>query len=296
MFIQNMELRMNASNAADAGTKTIAERKAARAAKPGLDRAVSPRAALPGTQVIRRIGDILRFIAARNRVGARLTDIATALSLEPPTAHRLLQGLAGGRMVRFDAATKLYRLGPELYELGMTAAEHFDLLEVLGPSVQRLVDATGDSVVVTVRSGVDGVCVDHRAGVFPIRTSVVSVGSRRPLSSGAGGLAILATLEQAQAERIVAENVAGDKALLELRLRRLAEARRSAYAVNEYRRPAPGIVALGVPICGVYGECLAGLAIVALGNRLSGKRRAEVVGLLKTERERVVARLRAFAI
>jgi DNA-binding IclR family transcriptional regulator len=254
------------------------------------------RVVLPGTQVLRRIGDILRFLALHNREGARLTDVAGALELEPPTAHRLLQGLVNERMVHFEADSKRYCLGPELYELGVTAAVRFDLLDVIGPSVQRLIDISGDSVVVTVRSGIDGVCIEHQAGAFPIRTSVVSVGSRRPLSGGAGGLAIMSMLEVPQALRIATANAAGDKDLLETYLRRVADARRQGYAVNEYRRPAPGIVALAVPLCGAYGECVAGISVVALGNRLAGKRRNEVVGLLRAECERVASRMKDFSL
>src|ERR1700748_940697 len=97
----------------------------------------------PGTQVLRRIGQILRFVAEHNRDGARLTDVAGALELEPPTAHRLLRGLVNERMIQFEEGSKRYRLGPELYELGWAAASRFDLIEFIAPSIQRLVDATG---------------------------------------------------------------------------------------------------------------------------------------------------------
>lgn len=247
----------------------------------------------PGTQVLRRIGQILRFVAEHNRDGARLTDVAGALELEPPTAHRLLRGLVSERMIQFDEGSKRYRLGPELYELGLAAASRFDLIEFIAPSIQRLVEATGDSVVVTVRSGVEGVCVARRHGAFPIQTSVVRVGSRRPLSSGAGGLAIMSTLEEAKARSIAQANTGGERTRVATLLKRIREAQQLGYAVNEYRQPAPGIVALGVPICGTYGECIAGIAVVALGNRLSGKRRGEVVGLLKNEARLIQEELRA---
>src|ERR1700761_2715001 len=103
-----------------------------------------------GTQVIHRVSQILRMVALGNGAGVRLADLAEALGLERPTAHRLLRGLVAEQFIAFDDATKRYRLGPQLYELGLTAAARFDLLHLMTPEANRLLDATGDSVVITI--------------------------------------------------------------------------------------------------------------------------------------------------
>ncbi|HEY4069378.1 MAG TPA: IclR family transcriptional regulator [Burkholderiaceae bacterium] len=241
----------------------------------------------PGTQVLRRAHDILRLLARHQRDGVRVTDIATALGLEPPTAHRLVQGLVQERMAVQDKSLRRYFLGPALYELGISAGARFPLRDFVQPSVDRLARATGDSAVVTIRSGLDGVCLEHRSGEFPIRTSFVTVGTRRPLAAGAGGLAILSCLADDERRRLVAANAvqmevdAGELAA------RVDEARRVGHALNIYRRTTPPISAIGVPIMGAFGQCVVGISVVALSMRLSGKRRSDVLGMLRDEAQEI---------
>jgi DNA-binding IclR family transcriptional regulator len=244
--------------------------------------AIAPPA--PGTQVLRRAHDILRLLAANERTGLRVSDIASALALEPPTAHRIVQGLVQERMATQDPDDKRYRLGPALYELGITAAPRYPLRELVQPSVERLADATGDTIVATVRSGLDSVCIERRTGAFPIQTSMVTVGTRRPLASGAGGQAIMACLEDGAERRwLIEQNASRTKRSVGELTALLDDVRRNGYALNTYRHTTPPIAAIGVPILGAFGQCVAGLAVVALSMRLSGKRRGEVLELLRKE-------------
>ncbi len=244
----------------------------------------------PGTQVLRRAHDMLRLLALHAREGMRLSDIASTLSLEPPTAHRILQGLVQERMAVQDV-DKRYNLGPALYELGMTAGASYPLRDVVQTSVEHLAKTTGDTLVVTVRSGLDSVCIERRTGAFPIQTSMVAIGTRRPLASGAGGLAIMACLDKDESRWLVEQNALQLKCSAADIAARIEDARRIGYAINTYRHTTPPISALGVPIMGAFGQCVAGLAIVALSMRLSGKRRTEVVELLRNEAVAVSRRL-----
>ena len=63
-----------------------------------------------GTQVVQRVAALLRGVSARNRIGARLIDLCTEVSIERPTAHRILQGLVSEGLIRQDEATKRYFL------------------------------------------------------------------------------------------------------------------------------------------------------------------------------------------
>jgi DNA-binding MarR family transcriptional regulator len=49
---------------------------------------------LTGTQSIERALLLLREIAAHNRAGSRLLDLATRTNLQRPTVHRMLKCLA----------------------------------------------------------------------------------------------------------------------------------------------------------------------------------------------------------
>ena len=243
----------------------------------------NPSGPAPGTQVLRRAHDILRLLALHPLDGMRLIDIAGSLGLHPPTAHRIVQGLVQERMAMQDAALKRYFLGPALHELGLSAAVHYPLREILQSGVERLTQVTGDTVVVTVRSGRDGVCLEHRSGEFPIRASTVSVGVRRPLAAGAGGMAILSCLAPQERAWLVRENAEQLKRDPVELGRVIEETVRLGHALNVYRRTNPPITSIGVPVLGAFGQCVAGMSVVALSLRLSGKRRAEVLALLLAE-------------
>ena len=242
----------------------------------------SSKAPTPGTQLLRRAHDILRLLASHNRDGLRVIDIASQLGLEQPTAHRILQGLVQERMVIRDPLLPRYFLGPALVDLGLTAAAKFPWRELTQASVARLAKQTGDTVVVTLRAGADGICIEHKSGEFPIQASVVSVGTRRPLAAGAGGLAILSQLDS-ERQRLVNLNATQLGRVADEILQRVEAARKLGYSVNNYRRTAPAITAIGAPVTGSSGNCNLGIAVVALAMRLSGKRRNEILASLHEE-------------
>src|ERR1044071_10435578 len=116
---------------------------------------------LSGTQSIERALTLIREIAAHNRTGSRLLDLASRTGLQRPTVHRMLKCLTLENMVLQDPQSHRYFLGPMVFELGLTAAPRFDLREVCQPSMRRIAEETGDTVFLTQRSGFDAVCVDR---------------------------------------------------------------------------------------------------------------------------------------
>jgi IclR family acetate operon transcriptional repressor len=68
-------------------------------------------------QSVGRAGDIL-FTVARARQPLGSSDVAARLNLERTTVHRLMVTLAASRLLRFDPATRKYRIGAGAFELG----------------------------------------------------------------------------------------------------------------------------------------------------------------------------------
>src|ERR671916_3405451 len=100
---------------------------------------------LSGTQSIERALTLMREIAAHNRSGPRLLDLASRTGLQRPTVHRMLKCLTLENMVQQDPETHRYYLGPMVFELGLTAAPRFNLREICHPSMMRIAEATGDT-------------------------------------------------------------------------------------------------------------------------------------------------------
>src|ERR687892_968306 len=161
---------------------------------------------LSGTQSIERALTLMREFAVHNRKGSRLLALASRTGLQRPTVHRMLKCLTMEDMVQQDPDTHRYFLGPMVFELGLTAAPRFNLREICHPAMNRIAEATGDTVFLTQRSGLDSVCVDRHEGTFPIKTFTLEIGMRRPLGVGTGSLAILSALPDEEVRHIVTAN------------------------------------------------------------------------------------------
>ncbi len=92
-----------------------------------------------------RVVDILEFLATVEDGRASLSQVSTALGLQPSTAHHLLATLRARRLIAQDAGTKQYSLGERLIELGQLALRSVDLVTLARPAVHALHAATGQN-------------------------------------------------------------------------------------------------------------------------------------------------------
>jgi DNA-binding IclR family transcriptional regulator len=240
---------------------------------------------LSGTQSIERALTLIREIAAHNRSGSRLLDLATRTGLQRPTVHRMLKCLALENMVQQDPETHRYYLGPMVFELGLTAAPRFNLREICHPSMSRIADATGDTVFLTQRSGLDSVCVDRHEGTFPIKTFTLEIGMRRPLGVGTGSLAILSALPDEEVREIVTANAPRlpEYGLTPTSLlAQVKKAQKLGYAVREMPSLA-GVRSIGHALHNHSGIAFAALSVSAISSRMNEKRVSELATLLKNE-------------
>jgi DNA-binding IclR family transcriptional regulator len=244
---------------------------------------------LTGTQSIERALLLLREIAAHNRGGSRLLDLATRTSLQRPTVHRMLKCLAAENMVQQDGDSHRYYLGSMVFELGLTATPRFNLREMCHPALARIAEATGDTVFLTQRSGLDAVCLDRREGTFPIKTFTLEVGMRRPLGVGTGSLAILSALPEEEIEQVVdANNVRLPEYGLNggTLLTQVKRAQKLGFAMREMPGLA-GVRSVGQALRNQGGVPFAALSVSTISSRMSEKRAAEIATLLKNETRQI---------
>lgn len=246
---------------------------------------------------VNRAAAVVRAVAAGGSSGARQVDIVEATGLQKTTAHRLLTTLVEIGWLDQDEETGAFHLGLPMVEFGLKALNRHGLLDIANPSLLRLAAKTGDTVYFSVRSGAEALCIDRVTGSFPIRTLTLRVGDRRPLGLGAGSLALLAWLEDAEIERILTlapgtapypapEPTATWDAV--------TMARRLGYAVND-GGVVPGAVGVGVPVLSARREPVAALSVAAVASRLGPDRMREVGAYLKEEAAVVAAALERLA-
>jgi DNA-binding IclR family transcriptional regulator len=152
------------------------------------------------SQTVARAILLLKLIASSKARNLRLIDIAEMAALDKSTAHRLLQRLVQERMLVRDPGQRGYRLGPLLHELGIAALPETNLREISESSLRLLAQSTGDMAFLIIRSGFETVCLNRIAGDFEIQTLTRNIGDRHPIGVGAGGLALLASLNDSEVD------------------------------------------------------------------------------------------------
>lgn len=243
------------------------------------------------TSSVERAMRVLRVMSEGG--STRLTDIATAAGLDKATALRLLDVMVRDGFVARDAQSKQFSLGPELMVLGAAALRRFDPRQLAQPSLLRLTGMFEDSAVLSIPSGVESLCIAVEEGTYPIRANYLRVGSRRPLGAGAGSLALLAFMPDAEREaalEILAAQLPARYPRITMALlhERIAVARERGYVVllDVVVERMGGIAA---PIFDPDGRPVAALSIAALSDRILGREAALAQAL---RRESTVCQVR----
>jgi DNA-binding IclR family transcriptional regulator len=244
---------------------------------------------LTGAQSIYRAIALIRTVAKYNQQGVRLSRIARKVSLHPATAHRILSVLVNEGLVAHDPASKLYRLGFEIYALGATA-QQFSLRDRFHTALERIAEITQDTSYLVIRSGNDAMCIDRIVGKFPVQVLTFEVGERRPLGIGAGSLAILASLPNEQIEAIIKTNRSrysnySNKTTEDVRTS-ITQSRKLGYGLSD-RVVTSETVGVGVTVKDSDGVVVAAMSVAGIVKRMGPVRCEEIVKLIKSEIKKV---------
>lgn len=243
---------------------------------------------------IQKVCVILRALAQRSPL--RLTDIADTTSLNKATALRILNSLIEEGFVSRVAGAKTYELGQEARVMAVGARRSVDIAELAQPSLLRLSERSADTALLSVRSGVEALYLARSVGNHPLQPNYLQIGSRRPLGVGAGALALLVWLPDAEIEaviEVIVPRLAQSSKITPKFLReRIALARKAGHTVV-IDAAFPGMGGVGVPVRDDAGEVIAALSIGAASDRIR-RREAELADMLKKEAQ-VLARAMAQA-
>jgi DNA-binding IclR family transcriptional regulator len=245
---------------------------------------------------LKRGVSLMKLLATAGSRGLALTEIAAMSGLPHPSAHRVLKQLTVERLVQHNPETHRYRLGPLTFELGLAGTTAFDIRDLCQAEMDALAKSTGDTVYLVARSGFDAVCLHRLEGAFPIRTLVLDVGSRRPLGVGAGGLAILALIDEEERGEIIRRVAPGSTKFGGLSVDALEGACRKARSFGAsviQDTVNPGVSAVGKAFRDPLGQPVAALSIAAMSQRMSTDRIRKIADDLETACRNVEQRLRA---
>jgi len=260
-----------------------------------MDKTLSTKTTAKSKSLERSIA-ILRALASPQSRGLALVELARFTGLPHPTVLRLLRQLSDEGFVVMRQPERRYVLGPLAFELGLAAADQFDIREHAVHSMNNLLSATQETCYLVVRSGTEAVCVDRREGTSPIRVLTLNIGSRRPLGVGAAGLAILSSLPDDESGRLI-EN-------LEERLRpfnrlttgdlreHVAETRNRGFAVSS-NWVTLGVTGIGVAIFDANHRPYAAISVAAVSHRMPPDRWSESAAVLQEQARRIEGSMQA---
>jgi IclR family transcriptional regulator, pca regulon regulatory protein len=197
-----------------------------------------------------------------------VSELAQEVGLNRSTTHRYISTLATLGYLQQDVATRKYRLGPRVLDLGFSAINSMELREISVPHLQQLSDETGHTVNMAVLDGADIVyierCRSSRQGQREIDLNL-HVGSRLPAYCTSMGKVLLAFLP-AEEQRAVLDEVEftqrGPNTLTEREtlLAELDRVRTAGLAVNN-EELAYGLRSIAAPVRSQKGEALAAINI-----------------------------------
>ena len=207
--------------------------------------------------------EVLSLFTAE-RPALPFNDIVEALGLTKSTAFRILATLEQLGYLDHDPATRRYRPGLKVFQLGFAALSGLELQQLARPLLERLALELNETASMAVLQGADIVYVD-RIRNRAIVGVVLGVGSHLPAHCTSLGKVLLADLTEAELqERLSHANLARmtdhtivDRAEL---LAELAEIRRYGYAISD-QELAAGLSGVAAPIHDRTGRVVAAINI-----------------------------------
>jgi DNA-binding IclR family transcriptional regulator len=223
-------------------------------------------------------GLCLLEVLARRGGPMGVSELAGAAGMPKSGVHRLLQALVDERYVEQSSSGR-YRVSIKLWEVASAALPGFDLRRHAESVMYALVEATGESVHLSVLDQRDVVYVHKlEAQTNPVR-AYSQIGGRVPAHCVATGKAMLA-FRGPRWLAITAEHLppATANTITEPRafLAEMARVRAQGYASNcgEWRL---GINGLASPIFDDAGTVVAAIGISGPAARLEGPRRESLI-------------------
>lgn len=199
-----------------------------------------------------------------DRPALGISELAQRLGLTRSTTHRYVATLARLGFLDQDDATRKYRLGIRVLDLGFAVLGSLGLREIAAPHLQRLTGTTGHTSNLAIRDDTDVILIDRirgRPGRYHHLEFTLHAGSRIPSYCSATGKALLAFLSQPDVTELLdriellprGPRTVTSRAALTAEL---SQVRRTGIAVNDEELES-GLRSIAVPVRSRSGTVVA---------------------------------------
>ena len=143
---------------------------------------------------------IMQALAEKNETG--ISDLSVRLAMPKATVYRFLQTMKTLGYVRQEVDSERYGLTMRMFELGAKALRYPDLVEIAKPHMQRLSDATGETVHLGMLIDSEIIYV-HKVDSRHMLGMYSRVGRRAPLHCTAIGKVLMAWDQPARRDAVL---------------------------------------------------------------------------------------------
>lgn len=192
-------------------------------------------------------------------------ELAEQLGEPRGTVYRLLAALEEHDLVQAAGRRGAFQLGLRLFQLGSAVARRFnDERAAALPAMERLHEATRQTVFLTIRRDFEALCVERLDGQL-VGVMILPVGGTVPLHGGANARALLAFeppelwqayVEHGPLEAFTSKTETTTDGLF-AQLRRIRD---KGFSISD-EDVIPGIASIGAPIFGHDGEIRASISL-----------------------------------
>src|SRR6184192_206614 len=243
----------------------------------------------------RGLSILAAFRSGRPLLG--VAELGRDIGLSRSTTHRYVSTLAALGYLEQDAASKKYRLGPRVLDLGFSAINSMELREVAAPHLQQLSDDTGHTVNLAVLDGTDIVYIERCRSAQQGQREIdlnLHVGSRLPAYCTSMGKVLLADLDAGDLTEVLARTQftqRGPNTIVARRelLAELERVRTAGLAVNN-EELAYGLRSIAAPIRAQNGRAVAAINLAVHRTMVSLE---DLVERLSARLERTAAEISA---
>jgi len=216
--------------------------------------------------------------------------IARRLGLPLSTTYKYLDNLQEKGFIARNPETRNYELGLTLFRLGNVVSSRMKLADFILPSMRDLLEATGETVLLTVISNMEVVCVERVEITRRMRLSLER-GLSLPLHAGASSKILLAHQERSFIDAFLRSNPSlvrftertiTDPVLLKKELRTI---RRQGFAVSDQEVDV-GVRAVAAAVRDHRGAVVAGLSIAAPTERINDGNLPYLIDLVRKASEK----------
>ncbi len=225
---------------------------------------------------------LLRHLAESGD-GLSLTELSEAAALPASTTHRLLTTLEAERFVRPDPQGGVWRIGVSAFFVGSAFARNRDKLTLARPYLRRLMETTGETANLFVESDGEAICIGQIESRHAMR-AITGVGGRVSMHSSGAGKALLAAMEPAYRDHLLASLSLSRETQRTITARdRLAreldDIRRRGYAIDDEEH-ALGLRCIAAPVYDESGWAVAAISISGPSARIPTERLPALGGMV----------------